>query len=459
MRIDLASHKSLEQVRAFLESLAADGPHRAAAYRSLAPSSGSLAGRFPLPRSRATIPPVDTAPPKGPPAEEWASITHRFSVGGHIGYISVAADEHGRPVLIEVRMSKAGGLLRGLLDSLAASVTLGLQRGVPLSDYVALLSLARFEPAGWTERMGYAHSVVDYHLRRRRTLPRPRHRRSAYRCSGRRDLRSVRHARHLGSRLALPGLRRHRALKYAPRLSTRRVSRVKLKGMGNEQGTPSRADSWALEWMPAETLEEGMEAREHPRARPPGRPDGPQARIRPEEERPARADRCGAGVAAGMARRSGPRRSDQHDSHGDSATAAGGPRGGALCLGRLGCGRRVTALGNRAEWKLEVHMRQTTNLYPMNGGAPSAGLRLPSPATLPRTSAKLPVAAGRHAVPGATLFPPRQRPLVGTVSKSILLVTPPPLPHPRHGSRPGTTTKASRKPSDAILARRRIWRC
>ncbi len=108
---------------------------------------------------------MDTAPPKGPPAEEWASITHRFSVGGHIGYISVAADEHGRPVLIEVRMSKAGGLLRGLLDSLAASVTLGLQRGVPLSDYVALLSLARFEPAGWTERMGYAHSVVDYLFR------------------------------------------------------------------------------------------------------------------------------------------------------------------------------------------------------------------------------------------------------------------------------------------------------
>ena len=144
---------------------AADGPHRAATYRSLSPGSGSLAGRFPLTRSRATIPPVDTAPPKGPPAEEWASITHRFSVGGHIGYISVAADEHDRPVLIEVRMSKAGGLLRGLLDSLAASVTLGLQRGVPLSDYVALLSLARFEPAGWTERMGYAHSVVDYLFR------------------------------------------------------------------------------------------------------------------------------------------------------------------------------------------------------------------------------------------------------------------------------------------------------
>ena len=108
---------------------------------------------------------METAPANSPPAEEWASITHRFCVSGHEGFISVATDEHGRPVLVEVRMAKAGGLLRGLLDSLAASVSLGLQRGVPLSDYVALLSLTRFEPAGWTERMGYAHSVVDYLFR------------------------------------------------------------------------------------------------------------------------------------------------------------------------------------------------------------------------------------------------------------------------------------------------------
>ena len=70
-------------------------------------------------------------------------------------------------------------------------------------------------------------------------------------------------------------------------------------------------------------------------------------------------------------------------------------------------------------------MRQATNLYPMNGGAPGPGLRLPSPARLPATSGKFPVAAGHHAVPGATLFPARQRPLVGTVSKSIVLATPP----------------------------------
>ena len=48
----------------------------------------------------------------------------------------MASDEHGRPVHLEIRMSRAGGVLRGLLDSLAVSVSLGLQRGVPIVDYV-----------------------------------------------------------------------------------------------------------------------------------------------------------------------------------------------------------------------------------------------------------------------------------------------------------------------------------
>ena len=95
--------------------------------------------------------------------DEWQSLTHRFAISGHKGYVTVATDEHGRPVLLEIRMAKAGGVLRGLLDALAASVSLGLQSGVPLSAYVERLALARFEPAGWTDsEVGYAHSVVDY---------------------------------------------------------------------------------------------------------------------------------------------------------------------------------------------------------------------------------------------------------------------------------------------------------
>ena len=95
--------------------------------------------------------------------DEWQSLTHRFAISGHKGYVTVATDEHGRPVPLEIRMAKAGGVLRGLLDSLAASVSLGLQSGVPLSAYVERLALARFARAGWTHgELGCAHSVVDY---------------------------------------------------------------------------------------------------------------------------------------------------------------------------------------------------------------------------------------------------------------------------------------------------------
>ena len=108
----------------------------------------------------APPPPGDRAPPV-----EWQSVTHRFAVGGHKGYLIVAADG-GRPVHLEIRMAKAGTLLRGLLDSLAASVCLGLERGVPLSSYVDTLAHARFEPSGWTKgELGYAHSIVDYVFR------------------------------------------------------------------------------------------------------------------------------------------------------------------------------------------------------------------------------------------------------------------------------------------------------
>ena len=46
--------------------------------------------------------------------DEWRSLTHRFAVGGHHGYIIVATDDQDRPLLLEIRMSKAGGLLRDI---------------------------------------------------------------------------------------------------------------------------------------------------------------------------------------------------------------------------------------------------------------------------------------------------------------------------------------------------------
>lgn len=95
--------------------------------------------------------------------DEWRSLTHRFTVGPHKGYVIVAL-EGARPIHIEILMAKEGGALRGLLDSLAASMCLGLERGVPLAAYTAALAHARFEPSGYSSNkdIGYAHSVVDY---------------------------------------------------------------------------------------------------------------------------------------------------------------------------------------------------------------------------------------------------------------------------------------------------------
>ena len=74
-------------------------------------------------------------------------MTHRFAISGHKRCVTVATDEHGRPVLLEIRMAKAGEVLRGLRDALAASVSLGLQHGVPFSAYVERLAPFSSQPA------------------------------------------------------------------------------------------------------------------------------------------------------------------------------------------------------------------------------------------------------------------------------------------------------------------------
>ncbi len=111
--------------------------------------------------------------------------------------------------------------------------------------------------------MGYAHSVVDYLFRwLGENFPGPGAIDPAAAVTGRRDLRGVRRACHLESRLALPGLRRYRVWNRPLRVSTRGAPLGTVTGTKNEQGAPSVPDGWALEWLPAERLEDGLEARE-----------------------------------------------------------------------------------------------------------------------------------------------------------------------------------------------------
>ncbi|MBI3934682.1 MAG: vitamin B12-dependent ribonucleotide reductase, partial [Acidobacteria bacterium] len=100
------------------------------------------------------------------PAEREA-ITHKFSIGGHEGYITVGKYEDGTPGEIFIVMAKEGSTVSGLMDSFATAISLALQYGVPLKVLVDKFSHTRFEPSGWTSHagIGYAKSIMDYIFR------------------------------------------------------------------------------------------------------------------------------------------------------------------------------------------------------------------------------------------------------------------------------------------------------
>src|SRR5690349_10025721 len=95
---------------------------------------------------------------------ERASITHKFSVGGHEGYITVGMYEDGRPGEVFIKMAKEGSTLSGVMDGLALTISLGLQYGVPLKVFVDKLLNTRFEPSGITANANirFVSSVLDY---------------------------------------------------------------------------------------------------------------------------------------------------------------------------------------------------------------------------------------------------------------------------------------------------------
>jgi ribonucleoside-diphosphate reductase alpha chain len=98
---------------------------------------------------------------------ERASITHKFGIAGHEGYLTVGLYPNGCPGEIFIRMAKEGSTISGLMDSFATAISLALQHGVPLKVFAEKLSHTRFEPSGWTgnEQIGYAKSLMDYIFR------------------------------------------------------------------------------------------------------------------------------------------------------------------------------------------------------------------------------------------------------------------------------------------------------
>lgn len=112
--------------------------------------------------------------PSGPPMSfryklpvERRSLTHKFQIAGHEGYITVGMYDDGSPGEIFVRMAKEGSVIAGLMDSFATAVSLSLQHGVSLACLCDKFKGTRFEPSGFTgnQSIPIATSIMDYLFR------------------------------------------------------------------------------------------------------------------------------------------------------------------------------------------------------------------------------------------------------------------------------------------------------
>jgi ribonucleoside-diphosphate reductase alpha chain len=147
-----------------------------AAANSFQKAIGEIAKAAAVPSLDATQNPASDEPQdlNGPPRavrhrlpDERASVTHKFSIAGHEGYITVGLYPTGQPGEIFIKMAKEGSTVSGLMDAFATSISLALQHGVPLKVLCEKFAHTRFEPSGWTgnEQIGYAKSLMDYIFR------------------------------------------------------------------------------------------------------------------------------------------------------------------------------------------------------------------------------------------------------------------------------------------------------
>jgi ribonucleoside-diphosphate reductase alpha chain len=95
------------------------------------------------------------------------SVTHKFSIDGHEGYLNVGLYENGRPGEVFITMAKEGSTIGGLMDCFGTAISMSLQYGVPLEVLVNKFSHTRFDPMGFTKNpdIRYAKSLVDYIFR------------------------------------------------------------------------------------------------------------------------------------------------------------------------------------------------------------------------------------------------------------------------------------------------------
>ena len=95
------------------------------------------------------------------------SLTHRFEIAGHEGYITVGLYQDGQPGELFITMSKEGSTIGGLMDTVGTLTSIALQYGVPLESLVKKFAYQRFEPSGFTKNRDIRHatSITDYVFR------------------------------------------------------------------------------------------------------------------------------------------------------------------------------------------------------------------------------------------------------------------------------------------------------
>jgi ribonucleoside-diphosphate reductase alpha chain len=115
----------------------------------------------------ATVEKIVYRPVRRKLPDERQALTHKFSIGGHEGYVTVGLYEDGTPGEVFITMAKEGSTISGLMDSFATAISYNLQYGVPLKFLVDKFGHVRFEPSGWTgnQTIPYAKSIPDYIFR------------------------------------------------------------------------------------------------------------------------------------------------------------------------------------------------------------------------------------------------------------------------------------------------------
>jgi ribonucleoside-diphosphate reductase alpha chain len=133
-----------------------------------APEVGMLRGRIrDLEKELETLRTTIEQPSRNRMPDTRVSLTHKFEIAGHEGYITVGLYQNGEPGELFIQMAKEGSTIGGLMDTVATLTSLSLQYGVPLESLVKKFAYQRFEPSGFTKNpdIRNATSITDYVFR------------------------------------------------------------------------------------------------------------------------------------------------------------------------------------------------------------------------------------------------------------------------------------------------------